>query len=811
MIPVRAGDWVQRSHCLAVLLTLGLWNAPGLSSQEDPGHELRQLLAEFNQSLQDLRTGNDAMREQVRTGAALLCEQYGRCDVPDLARFYLDLPREARLLGARNEKRVAAVRAILRQAGQEGVGDWPSLREELIDQLDDLAKEVGGLRDFTPAAQADALRGTLLLGWAEAEPDTARRKSLLKQTRTAAVQALARFEAAGQQTPALEPRWILGRVHRALGEEQQAAEAFDRCARTAQVVGQDLWREKALLGLIAMARDRGELRRVQELIAQLAEFRTSAESWPLTREHAALLLSQDQAKKSIQVLRQHEPSAASHRIEWQAHLALAYARAGEHEAATEALEVLERTAPANAPVCALTRATLRLEEEDYAGVLTALKDFAPATTQAKVQGLALKGAALLYGGEPDLAASNLEEARQLALEWSQAHLVSGGSVVGEWLGVQALVWLAEAQLSLGAPQVALAVMESQGAGGLRNTSAEVDLSTWAAHFEQGLVSITIGADSGIALAMDNAGNVEGQSIPLGRATIWRAISHLEQAARNGEDARARDLGKELSHALLPKGLIKNLRAEPNPGRLLLILHGPLEALPVQLLVIEEDWLDQRATPLVLPALPATNPGKRPPMNQAQWLLAGAPLFNQQLHPPLPEAELELRRIGKSLGGRQTFLTGSAFTQRALIDALDDGRPLHLATHLIKTDTCAHGVLSPVGILTSDGVICAGQVYGHTPNLPLAVLNACGTARGAPVDGEGMMGLGRAFLAGGTRNVLANLWPIEDQAARRILESFHEDLQGGFRPSEALARAQRELRGDGVGIGDWAAFRLSGRD
>jgi CHAT domain-containing protein len=75
----------------------------------------------------------------------------------------------------------------------------------------------------------------------------------------------------------------------------------------------------------------------------------------------------------------------------------------------------------------------------------------------------------------------------------------------------------------------------------------------------------------------------------------------------------------------------------------------------------------------------------------------------------------------------------------------------------------------------------------------------------------MMGLARAFLAGGTRNVLATLWPIEDQAARRVLESFHQDLQEGFRPSEALTRAQRELRKEGVGIEDWAAFRLSGRD
>ena len=804
----KRGCWVL-SACL--FLVLASFSKGARAQQTDQAGDLRAQLQEFNQALQALRAGDDTVRQQVREAAAILCAQFGRCDVPGLARFYLELPREARLHGMRNKQRVASLRAILSQAGQEGVDGWPALRTDLIEQLRALADEVGVLRDFTPAAQADALRGTLLLGWAESEVNTDRRLSLLRRTRIAAERALQRFDEAGQRTPTLEPRWILGRVHRALGEELEAAEAFRTCASTALEVGQDGWREKALLGLIAMARDRGAVRRVQELISQLASFRTSAESWPLTREHAALLLSQDLAVDSLAVLQNHKPSAVSHRIEWQSHLAMAHARAGQHEAAGQALSTLKEMAPPESALCALTSAALCLEQEDYPGVLTALEGFAPAHAQARVQGLALRGAALLHTGQPGPASSALEEARQLALEWSQTHLQGGGSVVGEWMGVQALVWLAEAHLALEQPKEALQVLESQGANSLRRPGPSPNLSSWAAHFEYGFLSITVGADSGIALAMDKTGKVHGQSIPLGRATLWRAIGHLEQAARAGSDDRARKLGAELARALLPVGLIKNLRASEHPGRLLLILHGPLEALPVQLLVVEGDWLDERATPLVLPALPATEPGSRPALNRAEWLLVGAPLFNSSLHPPLPEAELELRRIGKSLSGRQRYLTGSAFTERALIDALDDGLPLHLATHLIETDECAHGVLSPVGILTSDGVICAGQVFGRTPRLPLAVLNACGTARGAPVDGEGMMGLARAFLAGGTRNVLATLWPIEDQAARRVLESFHQDLQEGFRPSEALTRAQRKLRQEGVGIGDWAAFRLSGRD
>lgn len=804
---------LKSKACLGAFFLAALAGAQDSPPATGPAlpDEHRALLESFNQTLQELRQGDDGARASVQQAATELCERFNRCDVPLLARFYLDLSSEARAQGSRNQDRVAAIRARLSHAGREGVADWPTLRSSLIGDLSELAAEVRLLRDYTPAAQADALRGVLLLGWAEAEPDPTQRKRLLEQTRAAAQQALLRFGDARQLTPTLEPRWILGRVHRALGEESQAAEAFHLCAQTAQIVSQDLWREKAILGLIAMARDRGEMRRVQELVGRLALFRTCSESWPLAREQAALLLSQDLAEESLEVLVQHKPRALSHQIEWQAHLALAYARAGQHSEASEALGQLETTAPKNAPICALTRATLCLERKDHQGVLAALKGFAPAQAQACVQGLALKGAALLALGRAESAAEALEDARAQALEWSKSHFSAGGSVVGEWLGVQALVWLAESYLALDAPMKALAVMESQGAGGLRSSQITPDLSAWAKHFELGLVSITVGADSGIALRLDPKSEILGHSIPMGRGTLWRGIGHLEQAARNGDEKRAHKLGAELARALLPPGLRKELLKNEHPGRLLLILHGALEALPVQLLVVQGDWLDERATPLVLPSLPREAPGDPRSLSQAQWLLAGAPLFNHQLHPPLPEAELELRRIGNSLLGRHTFLMGAAFTERSLIDALNDGKPLHLATHLIETEVCAHGVLSPVGILTSDGVICAEQVLRSTPNLPLAILNACGTARGAPVDGEGMMGLGRAFLAGGTRNVLATLWPIEDVAARKTLESFHANLQQGLRPSEALARAQSSLRRSGAPIADWAAFRLSGRD
>ena len=92
-----------------------------------------------------------------------------------------------------------------------------------------------------------------------------------------------------------------------------------------------------------------------------------------------------------------------------------------------------------------------------------------------------------------------------------------------------------------------------------------------------------------------------------------------------------------------------------------------------------------------------------------------------------------------------------------------------------------------------------------------VLTACETAGGRAIDAEGLHGVSRAFLEGGTRNVLVTLWPVEDAAAKDFALAFHERLRRGEAPSSAARGARLELRDAGRAPVDWAAFRLSGRD
>ncbi len=87
---------------------------------------------------------------------------------------------------------------------------------------------------------------------------------------------------------------------------------------------------------------------------------------------------------------------------------------------------------------------------------------------------------------------------------------------------------------------------------------------------------------------------------------------------------------------------------------------------------------------------------------------------------------------------------------------------------------------------------------------MAVLAGCATAVG--VDPEGWGALSAAFLAAGSRSVVATVQPVSDADALEVMWRFYAG--GGARqPALALARAQRELIA--AGSPGWQAFAVYG--
>ena len=78
------------------------------------------------------------------------------------------------------------------------------------------------------------------------------------------------------------------------------------------------------------------------------------------------------------------------------------------------------------------------------------------------------------------------------------------------------------------------------------------------------------------------------------------------------------------------------------------------------------------------------------------------------------------------------------------------------------------------------------------NADLVVLSACETGLGRLQEGEGIVGLTRAFLYAGASTVVVSLWKVEDQSTGLLMERFHRRLKQGESKAEALRQAKLDI-------------------
>jgi len=70
-----------------------------------------------------------------------------------------------------------------------------------------------------------------------------------------------------------------------------------------------------------------------------------------------------------------------------------------------------------------------------------------------------------------------------------------------------------------------------------------------------------------------------------------------------------------------------------------------------------------------------------------------------------------------------------------------------------------------GSAGSDGFLRVRELFGLDLVAELVVLSGCSTGRGRLVEGEGVEGLRRAFLAAGARTLVVSLWAVDDPSLR----------------------------------------------
>jgi len=110
--------------------------------------------------------------------------------------------------------------------------------------------------------------------------------------------------------------------------------------------------------------------------------------------------------------------------------------------------------------------------------------------------------------------------------------------------------------------------------------------------------------------------------------------------------------------------------------------------------------------------------------------------------------------------------------------LKDYKFLHIATHGFVNSEKPElsGVMfSKEAGNTNDGILYSGEIYNLQLNSDLVTLSACETGLGTVTKGEGIIGLSRALLYAGTKNILVSLWKVSDASTTNIMIDFYSNI------------------------------------
>lgn len=322
----------------------------------------------------------------------------------------------------------------------------------------------------------------------------------------------------------------------------------------------------------------------------------------------------------------------------------------------------------------------------------------------------------------------------------------------------------------------------------------------------------------------------------------------EQAAPYRRRVEAADASYTQRAAELSRVLLGPVAARLAGKRIVIICDGALHRIPFDALP-EPDPASGVETPLVVNHEVVTAPSasvlsalrnEGPAGEVSPRLIAvlADPVFDVQdsranpsgMSPaaePAPEEEAELRealagagdagdgepalpRLTSSLREAEVIEELTPSAERAVFKSFDANlekvtggglgnfRIIHFATHGIFNDErpeLSGLVLSRVDGRGEkrEGFLRTGDVYNLRLNADLVVLSACRTGLGHNVNGEGILGITRAFMYAGSRGVVASLWKVNDEATAELMEHFYRAMfKEGLPPSAALRAAKEQM-------------------
>lgn len=253
-------------------------------------------------------------------------------------------------------------------------------------------------------------------------------------------------------------------------------------------------------------------------------------------------------------------------------------------------------------------------------------------------------------------------------------------------------------------------------------------------------------------------------------------------------------------------------------RLYVVTDGSLSLLPLNIMPVGNQLLQTDRAISYLPSLTMFNGGDTRFKGDKSLFALGDPVYSPERRmssedkslllatrgsselggfAALPETRTEVESIAKYFGQKPNVLLGDMASESTLKTTdLSQYSNLHFATHgVIEGDI--PDLTEPALVLAyedgEDGFLTASEVANLNLNADITVLSACNTGNGEYFRGEGVMGLGRAFMVAGSRHVVVSLWPVDSAATEQLMVKFYKALNQGHDAATALTKAQSQLQ------------------
>jgi CHAT domain-containing protein len=167
---------------------------------------------------------------------------------------------------------------------------------------------------------------------------------------------------------------------------------------------------------------------------------------------------------------------------------------------------------------------------------------------------------------------------------------------------------------------------------------------------------------------------------------------------------------------------------------------------------------------------------------------------------LPGTETEVNQIKALLTTKQipceVLINHSANETSVKSETLKNYDLIHFATHGIVDEE--NPDLSRIFLQNDseaeDGNLFSGEIYNLHLNANLVTLSACQTGLGKISKGEGVIGLSRALVYAGAKNLVVSFWSVADESTSQLMTSFYQQLiTTNSKPfTEALRDAKLEM-------------------